>query len=276
MNTYGLVGYTLLEKDNKNILIFADIHDGVTYCNNSVGISDWLKGRFNKNQILVEEVQLKNVNLKDLWPNSKHTQELKSLVKKYDSNVDAVDIRPLLIPFSWELLDKYPKLGDITLQKYLSYLNDFFHGKGVLYDTIISKEVNKLKDNKYYKKILVHYAIIKNEFFTLQKKNNLQKKIILYYDKEDLLEDINHLISLVMEWYIVLLSLNSSKNTIIHSGLAHTTRLNNILQKFYNFKIIDKKGLNYMKHLNYDKVYSACIMIPEHVKNRFNKKFGFF
>ena len=230
----------------------------------------------NNNQVLVEEVQLKNVNLKDLWPNSKHTQELKTLVKKYDSNIDAVDIRPLLIPFSWELLDKYPKLGTITLQKYLSHLNDFFHGIGVLYDTIVIKEVNKLKDNKYYKKILVHYAIIKDEFFTLQKKNNLQKKIILYYDKEDLLEEVNHLISLIMEWYIVLLSLNSSKNTIIHSGLAHTTRLNNILQNFYDFKIVDKKGLNYMKHLNYDKVYSACVMIPDHVKNRFNKKIGFF
>ena len=43
MNTYGLVGYTLLEKDNKNILIFADIHDGVTYCDNSTGISEWFK-----------------------------------------------------------------------------------------------------------------------------------------------------------------------------------------------------------------------------------------
>ena len=276
MNTYGLVGYTLLEKDNKNILIFADIHDGVTYCNNSVGISDWLKSRFNNNQILVEEVNFKNINLKDLWPNSKHTQELKSLVKKHDSNINAIDIRPLLIPFSWELMDKYPHLGNISLNKYLDNLNDFFNTKGLLYNTLISKEVKRLEHNKYYKKILVHYAIIKDDFYTLKKKNNLDKKIILFYDKKNILEDINQLISLVMEWYIVLLSLNSSKNTIIHSGLAHTTRLNNILQKFYDFKIIDKKGLNYMKNINFDKVYSSCVMIPEHVKNRFNKKFGFF
>jgi hypothetical protein len=105
---------------------------------------------------------------------------------------------------------------------------------------------------------------------------NLEKKLILLYEKKNILEDVNHLTSLVMEWYIVLLSLNSYKNTIIHSGLAHTTRLNNILQKFYNFKIIDKKGLNYMKNINFDKVYSACIMIPENVNNKFNKKFGFF
>jgi hypothetical protein len=276
MNIYGLVGYTLLEKDNKNILIFADIHDGVTYCNNSEGISDWLKGRINNNQILVEEVQLKNVNLKDLWPNSKHTQELKSLVKNYNSNVDAVDIRPILIPFSWELLDKYPKLGNISIRNYLLFLDNFFEGKGVLYNTIISNEVNKLKDNKYYKKILIHYIIVKDEFYSLKRKMNLDKKIIYYFKKKNQLENINHLISLVMEWYIVLLSLNSSKNTIIHSGLAHTTRLNNILEKFYDFKIVDKKGLNYMKHLNYDKVYSACVIIPEHIKSRFNKKFGFF
>lgn len=277
MNTYGLVGYTLLEKDNKNILIFADIHDGVTYCNNnSIGISDWLKSRFNKNQILIEEVSLKNVKLKDLWPGSRHTQELKKLVKNYNSNVSAVDIRPLLIPFSWELLEKYPKMGILSFGKYLIYIDDFFNSNGVLYNTIIINELNKLKTNKYYQKILLHYKIIKEEYLVLKNNNDLDIPIIKIYKKQDLLEEVNNIISFIMEWYIVLLSLNSYNNTIIHSGLAHTTRLNNILEKFYNFNIIEKKGLNHMRDIDYDKVYSACIMIPEHINSRFNKKFGFF
>lgn len=277
MNIDGLVGYTLLEKDNKNILIFADIHDGVTYCNdNSVGISDWIKGRFNNNQVLIEEVSLKNVKLKDLWPGSKHTQELKKLVKNYNSNVNAIDIRPLLIPFSWELLEKYPEFGNVTLGKYLKPIDDFFNNTGLLYTTIMVKEVEKLKNNKYYQKILLHYKIINEEYKVLKFNNNLNTLLSVLYKKKDILEEINNIISFIMEWYIVLLSLNTTRHTIIHSGLAHTTRLNNVLEKFYNFNIIEKKGLNHMKDIDYDKVYSACIMMPDHINSRFNKKFGFF
>lgn len=42
----GATGYTILSRNNKVILLLADIHDGVNYCNRNqphIKISDFLK-----------------------------------------------------------------------------------------------------------------------------------------------------------------------------------------------------------------------------------------
>ena len=54
----GATGYTILSRNNKVILLLADIHDGVNYCNRNqphIKISDFLKKKKNNNQILLEE-----------------------------------------------------------------------------------------------------------------------------------------------------------------------------------------------------------------------------
>ena len=39
------------------------------------------------------------------------------------------------------------------------------------------------------------------------------------------LDFTNDIISYIMEWYIILLILNSEKNIIVHTGLAHSSKL---------------------------------------------------
>ena len=42
----GAMGYNIFEKDGKHVILFSDIHDGVTYCEqglSSIRISELLK-----------------------------------------------------------------------------------------------------------------------------------------------------------------------------------------------------------------------------------------
>ena len=122
----GSVGYTLLEKDNKFIFLLADIHDGVNYCKqNSVMIASYLDKISNNNVVLLEEIIENNFKLEDLWPTSKHTKELKKLNNDNDKIIP-IDIRPMLIPFSWELVENNNKLGKMILLEYIKLLDDFF------------------------------------------------------------------------------------------------------------------------------------------------------
>ena len=50
---FGAIGYTILKNRNngKKILIFADMHDHLKICDNSIIISEWLKRKIlNKNK----------------------------------------------------------------------------------------------------------------------------------------------------------------------------------------------------------------------------------
>jgi hypothetical protein len=288
MNVSGLVGYSLLEHNNKNILILADVHDGVEYCKNeSTSISNWLKNRKNNNQILLEEVNFKNLHLVDLWTNSKHTQELKKLSKEYEYEINSVDIRPLLLPFSWEMLGDNNKYHKILLREYLIHINEFFYNSGYVYNTIIIKEISKLNNNKYINKINLHYKIIKDIYIDFLKLNkhllnetmiNIYNYTKHYVNQNNLntLNEINNIISLIMEWYIVLLALNTNENTIIHCGLAHTSKIVKTLEKIYKFNIIKQNGLNDINNIKDDTtIHNACIMITNDINNKFNKKYYF-
>jgi hypothetical protein len=81
---YGSIGYTILNnnQNDKKILIFADMHDKLKKCDNYTKMADWMKGKFNKSKILLEEVNRKNIYLKELWLKGEHTQELKKSLFK--------------------------------------------------------------------------------------------------------------------------------------------------------------------------------------------------
>ena len=121
MNISGSVGFTLFKHNilNKYVLLFADVHDGVSYCvNKSMFIDKWLMTK-GHNDILLEEVFRNYLSkLTELWPSSPHTQNLKYLSIN-NKKIKLVDIRPLLIPFSWELCDTDTELGSFLLKNYL-------------------------------------------------------------------------------------------------------------------------------------------------------------
>lgn len=279
MNISGAVGYTLLKSPNNNyILVFSDIHDGVKYCNdsNENKISTFLKNRKDNFNILLEESTQIEVDLKGLWPNSKHTQELKKLA--YESNdINSFDIRPLLLPFSWELIDVDINLGNTILNNYLTLINTFFDKSSLLYTKYIQKELVKIKYLK--KKNNLHLLEIFDQYslFLKQNKNILEKKLLeIKKNNIEILIKINEIISHIMEWYIILLVLNNNKNSIIHAGLSHTENVVKLLKEFYKFEVIENEGLNKLEEvINLNKP-TACILLPEHIKNKFNKKFNFF
>ena len=101
----GSIGYIYLKNFENQILLLSDNHSSENYCtihkNNSKFISDWLSTKNSK--VLLEEVpRMKGSELLELW-SSKHIQKLKDLYLKQKLNenqIEGVDIRPLLIPFS--------------------------------------------------------------------------------------------------------------------------------------------------------------------------------
>jgi hypothetical protein len=271
----GSVGYTLLKHKHldKHILILADIHDGVSYCKqDSMMIDSWLSSK-DGNDILLEEAVREELSLTDLWPGAEHTQRLKKL-NKTNTKIKPVDIRPMLIPFSWELLisDGTSDHNKMTLDNYLSSIDKIFNFKSSkLMVRYIIPEIKKLNINNKYEKILLeHFDEIKDIYKDYREDNReyLNKTIKeILKNNQEILEEINEMISMLMEWYILLLVLNSNNNSILHMGLAHSNRIIDFLTQVYSFEIIKKSGINMIAEINNEP--KACLLVPDEINNKF-------
>lgn len=268
INIYGSIGYTILENPiNKvNILIFADMHDTLPKCDNMINMADWMKSKFNTSNILLEEVSRDNFELEELWKNAEHTQDLKKLYLNNTKIINPIDIRPFLIPFSWEVLNEIDD-KNITLKEYLKIIDNFF-----------SLNCDYLKKFSYY-----HYDVIcnnesGNHFMKLKKK---YKKFLIkakpHIDKQmsDLVENftfvnlnkINTILDDIMEWCICATIHIKTKNIIMHAGLAHTEKVIDWLINHYKYNKIKEFGINKMSHSSQMK---GCIILD----NMDNKMFG--
>lgn len=319
----GSVGYTLFEKNSKSVLVLADVHDGVSYCESaSMQISDYLKQNFDKKQIIVEETipeqllgdKADALKLQDLWPNSLHTQELKKLAFSNKEKLKAVDFRPILVPFSWELIKENKQMGNIKFSDYIKFIDAFFKKKSHLFNGIILKELNKL-NNKFiskinstsyhlfvplllyflYKigdskdvdpeevkrseiektKIIDHINEVHEMFIYLKADNKRELDLPLSYfieNKVETLHQVNYILSLIMEWYMILLISNNNKDSIVHTGLAHSSNLVILLEKYYSFKKVSEYGVNNVSNFDEKNMPVACIELPSNVTNKFSKK----
>jgi len=272
----GSVGFTLLEKDKKYILLLADIHDGVKYCKeDSTMISSYLNKMSENNMIMLEEIVRDNFKLEDLWPNSQHTKELKEL-NQNNEKIIPIDIRPMLLPFSWELLESNKKLGDMKLILYIKLIEDFFNKSSVLYEKYIINNISKINSVLplvHFNEILLLYEEFKKEY-----SDDMNQSILyIYQNNTDILFRINNVCSIIMEWYTILLIHTSIRNCIIHIGLAHSNKILDLLTQIYNFKIINTSGINTMNDIYTSAVntQSACILLPPDITKRYNKKYGF-
>ena len=274
----GSVGFTLLfNKDlNKAILLLADVHDGVSYCKrDSVMIDKWLSSKTMSNDILLEEAVREELSLTDLWPGAEHTQRLKSL-NKTNQKIKPIDIRPLLIPYSWELLNKIDNVEqkNMLLNKYLQNIDNFYNFKKTkLMMKYIVPEVKQLHQNatdNIKKLLLLHFEEMKDYYKDYRNNNKeyLEKSIFEVFDKDkDVLEDINNINTMIMEWYILLLILNSKTNSILHLGLAHSNRLLDFLKEIYKFEEIKKSGVNEIAEVT---AYpEACLLVPDEINKSF-------
>ena len=264
-NIYGTIGYTLLEhKDNKNkIIILADMHNTLPSCKDKINIAKWFESKFTSSEIFLEEVPRENVKLQELWEHSPHTQELKNLYLKNPKIINALDIRPFMIPFSWEVVNNVNKNEyNMTLKEYLLGINSFFKlTDKYLLARLKNYSLKKLENTKlgshflkikkiYYNYLTSYYSVLDYNIYNLSKN-------YMY-----IMESINDILNDIMEWYICAkIELKKSRPIIIHTGLFHSDNVIKLLTSHYNYDIIKDEGINTMEESETTTNINGCINI---------------
>ena len=271
---YGTIGYVFLIKGSQKIIILADQHDTLPECENKINVGQWFKKKINTSKILLEEVPREDNKLIELWQTSPHTQELKNLYLDNPKMIPGMDIRPFMIPFSWEVLEQINEPDnnyDIDMIEYFKEIDNFFSMQHTFVISNISNyNVNILKDTLLGK----HFLMLKNKYNNLlellNQKNLLNQQIrFLNTNHNNLLILINNLLDDIMEWYIFAqINLYYDKSIIIHAGLAHTEKIIKLLQEHYNYEIKKQQGVN---NLNESKKEprNGCIQVSENIDELF-------
>jgi len=296
----GSVEWFLLVKNEKYILIFSDIHSKSKYCtnNDSVFFNEWLNSIKNNSLVLIEEVDRTNVELKELWKEAVHTQKLKDWYIKNSNkkNVIPIDIRPFLLPFSWQLWKENDECAKYTLKKYIELIKIFLFQEinsenkkiiSPLLLSIIHKLEKVRKNNKKNTGLMKHFNLIKKKFISFcakhkDKMNLLIEKWVdqyddwmgnyLFYNGElKLLTEIEEIISAIMEWYTILNIMINDKLSVIHAGLAHTRNIKYILENIYKFSISESFTHNLNKSTP-----DACVVLSPDINDKWTRKIGGF
>lgn len=237
MNISGAIGVSILKRDKNKIIVFSDNHASDEYCyKESVKISDFLEKKSEKHIVLLEEVPRKyRDNLNQIFF-AEHTELLKELSIN-NKNIIAVDIRPLLLKFSWELItvenrDKY----NITLEEYISNLVKF---------TEYKIEDEELRD---------YFEEIKNKINLFINENKEQLLLLLadiVLSEKINLEILNQISIDIMDFNIIRIILkfiknNNNNHIYLHAGLFHTQ---NIIKRLIilGFEEIYQYGVTLLK-----------------------------
>jgi len=271
---YGTIGFVFLTKGNHKIIILSDQHDTLPECDNKINIADWFKKKFNSSKILLEEVPREDNKLIELWKESPHTQELKKLYLDNPKIISGTDIRPFMIPFSWEVLgqiDIQNKDYHLNMIEFLKDIDNFFCLQNTfIMNNLSNYNVNILKDTLLGK----HYLLIKNKYEQLLDELNNDELLTLQIryvneNHNNKLSILNNLLDDIMEWYICAqINLYNDKSIIIHAGLAHTDKIIKLLQSHYNFEIKHQEGINNMNNIDVG-TRSGCIQVPQEIDNQF-------
>ena len=265
-NIYGAVGYTILKHPTTGnlIIIFADRHDNLNTCDDSISMAKWMELNMLDCVVLLEEVPRIGVKLSELWPASIHTQDLKNLFLKYPKYIIGFDIRHLIMPFSWETITvDNNKNKQILLYDYLKNIDEFFCLKNpYLKQQFAYYDINNIK----YTLTGEHYLIIKNYYTQFLNKyvSYLKLPITTIKSKhEEIFEELNLILDKIMEWYgCSMCILYKNKPIILHAGLAHTEYIVDILQTHYKYIPTEEYGINDIKDINPFKS-DGCVPNPQ-------------
>jgi len=268
----GIIGYIYLKKNNINILLLSDNHSNEKYCSiDSKFISEFLESKNSK--ILLEEVpRFKNQELLELW-STKHIQKLKELyIKNKNIDIEGIDIRPMLIPFSLEIfnfnnnqdLDYIDNIKKITLLEYLKELNIFFNFENNYFLNSLQNTYTDINTN-----IGKLFLDIKILYIDISKTKNLT---MVELSKDNIFVDkLNNLLSNILEWYIIAKIISDSNRGIskyiIHAGLAHTTNINKLLINKFGFEIINSNGIIDINNVQNENI--NCLKLPNEISNQF-------
>jgi len=274
-NIYGAIGYTVLTNNKHKLLIFSDRHDKLKDCKGSkIDMNDLFQDSIDTDsdtQLLLEEVErTKSMeNLKLVFDSATHTVDLKDTYIQNQNNIVGVDIRPHLIDFT---IDYGRTKDSYTLRKYITEINKFF---------ILQSELFKIKlgdlysSERLYNNILgIHLLHIHKiyDIFINNYKDSLDKSLNSVINNK-LIETINNILSDIMEWYIcALIYKNQNTNTILHTGLAHSTHIIDYLKYLYGYTIVHDAGITNINKLNEDD--NGCLRVPSSIiKDFIDKKY---
>lgn len=276
---YGTIGYTFLQSQEESnqifILVLSDEHSKLKYCDDFIQISEWLEKNIDNINILLEEVSREDFKLGELWSASDHTIKLKKLFLNNQKKIFDIDIRPYLIPFSWEILHENTDFENIKFKHYLKLLNKFVYIK--LYE--IKKKIYNIYNRKFLlkHKLKIHLKEIRKIFHNFLFTNIHLMNVSIYdvfKNNKDILFDLNLILDTCMEWYCIakihdiqFYNNNKKQNYIIHTGLYHSERIVSILQKIYNYKIIINDGINNINDAEKTD-YNGCILLPDFISER--------
>jgi len=268
---YGMIGYTILVNDNKRVLVIADMHDKLNPCTDDyVTVGKWLLSKFNTSDILLEEVERNNNELQELWTSSTHTQELKNLYLNNLNIIIPIDIRHLFIPYSWELFNINEKSHDIKMYEYLEFINSFFTLKNKYLQTKLDYFNQCVLKNT---NLGTYYLEIKNKYIQFINKNKDNLRIPMNnLNRQLIFEELNDILNNILEWYAISKIIYSNKSSIIiHTGLAHSEEIINILIKHFNFTIKHIEGINKLTEINEINEINmkSCFRLPTSMQSQF-------
>lgn len=268
----GIVGYSILlnPKNNKIIILLADVHDGVQYCNkdekNNLYIDQILDKLLKKDNLLIEleEVPREGIKLVELWPNAIHTQRLKKWFLKNENKILPIDIRPFLVPFSYQKYDLNlleDSENNIKIKDYLHTLDSlFFLNEIPLKQNIIffKNIIDALEFKTNQPGILKMYKILKKKYVILKNKINLEKTFLeIIKNNKKWFQYLDELKLNIMDWYTTLILLRDSHH-ICHLGLAHYLNVRAVLENNFEFNRIYENGLD---SLNNKDIIKSCIKL---------------
>ena len=279
---YGAIGYSILKNDKHKLLIFSDRHDQLKDC---YGPHYEMSNIFDKTSdnnnvvVMLEEVdRTKRTEYIQLLFPSPHTTALKDIFINNSDDIIGVDIRPFLIKFSISIENK--NINTTSLYDYFYEIDKFYSLKLDLLNNDLAKNIKTdLGDIYSYEKLKdttlgEHFLAIKQKCinFINRNKNNLYNKIKDYLN-DDIIEEINDILSDIMDWYICAIIIkNQNKPCLIHAGLAHTTQIIDYLTNSYNYNITKNIGITHMKNLD-DHNNNGCIDISTDILKELNIKY---
>ena len=255
INISGAIGVSILERENKKVIVFSDNHASDNYCyKDSLKISKFLEKKAEKHIVLLEEVpRLYRNGISQIFF-AEHTELLKELSIN-NKKIISVDIRPLLLEFSWELItvktkDKYNQ----TLEEYLKNIIKFLDYK-------IDDE--ELRD--YFEEIKNKI----NDFLETNKEHLLSLLVDIVLEEIINLEPINDIVIDIMDFNIIRIILKlikdiNNKHIYLHAGLYHTQNINKRLltmgfEKMYQYGAVSLNITNINNIIN-----NSCIKLGLH------------
>lgn len=249
----GTLGLTIVETNGNYFLFFFDDHNKTSYCDNDNNyfVDDFIKLLLKKhdNVCIFLEEYYNSDEYQLIWQNE-HVKKLQSFVNEIKNKKVCyylTDVRLLLIPISFELLDDKSEYIDVTVDVFFENVIKILYIKESKKDNL-PKIIVELYD-KIKKKI--------NEYI-IPYKNKTMRTYIKKIKK-------SHILSLmddIMEFYSICKIYDSNSDiNIIYYGLAHSLFFVSTLFKLFECKIILNNGITFTCDNN--NIYFNNILIDE-------------